>query len=243
MKNIFITLFFLVSMDALAQTKRILIVSTNIDEINNAPNGTFLMEIAYPFDVFKKAGYEVDIVTPKGGKAAVYHRGELVGELSEIIGSSLFIQKTEHTLSPEQASQYRYVGIFYPGGGGQFYDVVENQAIAVLARNIYEQGGVSGTAGHGPVSLVNIKLSDGSFLVKDKKITCFPKANSAKWLPLDWEKLLHQRGAEVVLPVTDIEKDKGIQLSAHRIISGSYAENAAWVATEMISLINKTTTR
>jgi putative intracellular protease/amidase len=238
-------LVILVSFVSTAFSQKILIVSTNVDKLNNEINGTFLMEIAEPFDAFTKAGIQVDIVTPLGGKAAIYHRGQLSNTLEAIQENEAFKQKIAHTLSPRQVKVSEYAGIFYPGGGGQFYDVFNNKEIASLAARIYEQGGVVGTAGHGPASLINVKLSNGEYLVNKKRITCFPKAYSAKWLPFDWEEILRTRGAEVLIPETAIEKDKGIELwdKPNKLISGSYAENARWVAEQMIILVKSDSNR
>ncbi|GAB3335282.1 type 1 glutamine amidotransferase domain-containing protein [Larkinella ripae] len=221
-----------------AQAKKVLIVSTNVNTLQNQANGTFLMEIAYPLAVFTTLGMEVDVVTPRGGKAAIYHRGGLPDSLARIQANELFVRKTTHTLAPHQVVASAYAGIFYPGGGGQFYDVVHNDAIARLAAAIYEGGGVVGSAGHGAVSLLNIRLTDGGFLVNQKKITGFPQAISARWLPIDWEAELKKRGATVVLPVTAAEKENGVELYDHRMVSGSYAENAQWVARQMVRLMN-----
>lgn len=238
-----LTILFTVATHALCfcQTKKILIVSTNVSMLNNSANGTFLMEIAYPFAAFVEAGYEVDVLTPKGGKAALYHGNEFNESMAKIRDSKLFKTKTDSTLSPKEVDPKLYAGIYYPGGGGQFYDVVDNEAISSIAAHIYESGGVVGAAGHGPASLINIRLSDSEFLVKNKQITCYPRAWSAKWLPFDWEATLKQRGANVVLPTTDVEKNGGVQLldEKNRMVSGSYAENAKWVAEQMILLINK----
>lgn len=116
--------------------------------------------------------------------------------------------------------------------GGQFYDVVNNDSIAKIAAAICDNGGIVGTSVHGAVSLLNIRLKNGNYLVQGKRITCFPESISARRLPVDWEKGLKERGAEVILPATLDEKENGVQLNndGTRIISGSYAENAAWVA-------------
>lgn len=117
--------------------------------------------------------------------------------------------------------------------------MVQNDSIAQIAALIYENGGAVGSAGHGAVSLINIKLKNGSYLVSATKLTCFPKSISAKWLPIDWEQELIKRGATVVLPSSAVEKDQGVQLidRQKRIISGSYAENAQWVAIQMIEMM------
>lgn len=78
-------------------------------------------------------------------------------------------------------------------------------------------------------------------MFKTKNITCFPKAHSAKWLPFDWEEILKQRVAEVVLPTTEIEKDKGVLFldNKNRVVSGSYAENAQWVGEQMVKFVKE----
>lgn len=222
-----------------AQYKKVLIVSTNIDSLQGDANGTFLMEIAFPMAEFEKEGIEVDILTPKGGKAAVYHRGKMDNNLAAIYNSEFFNRKVMHSLAPGQVKISDYGGIFYPGGGGQFYDVWNNDSIAKIAASIYESGGTVGAAGHGAVSLINIKLKDGSPFVKGKRITCFPKKISAAWLPVNWETALSEKGATVQLPSTPEEKENGLQVidNEGRTITGSYAENAAWVAMEMAWLI------
>ncbi|MFT3674265.1 MAG: DJ-1/PfpI family protein [Chitinophagaceae bacterium] len=222
-----------------AQGRKLLIVSTNIDSLQGDTNGTFLMEIAYPVAAWQRLGIEIDVLTPKGGKAAVYHRGKMDSSLAGIEGSDYFKNKITNSLAPGEINIADYGGIFYPGGGGQFYDVVNNQDIANIAAAIYDNGGVIGAAGHGPVSLLNIKLKGGTYLVQGKRITCFPKSISAKWLPVDWEEGLKQRGATVVLPVSPAEKEYGVQLAeaGGRILTGSYAENAAWVAEQMAAFI------
>ena len=54
------------------KAKKILIVATNVDLLGKNENGTFLIEIAYPFQYFIDNGYDVDITTPKGGQVALY---------------------------------------------------------------------------------------------------------------------------------------------------------------------------
>ncbi len=61
------------------------------------------------------------------------------------------VSKTSTTLAPHQVVAVDYAGIFYPGGGGQFYDVVQDDRIASIAATIFENGGLVGAAGHGAV--------------------------------------------------------------------------------------------
>ena len=49
----------------------VLMVLTNHENLGNTgkKTGWYLPELAHPYHVFKKAGYDMTIVSPKGGKA------------------------------------------------------------------------------------------------------------------------------------------------------------------------------
>ena len=83
------------------------------------------------------------------------------------------------TLSPEQVDASRYDVIFYVGGHGTMWDFADSQTLAVIARDIYEADGVVGAVCHGPAGLVNIKLSNGSYLVDGKQVAAFTNDEEA----------------------------------------------------------------
>lgn len=51
------------------------------------------------------------------------------------------------------------------------FDVANNTKLQSIIEKIYESDGVVG--GHGSASIVNVKLSDGEYLVKGKKMLVF----------------------------------------------------------------------
>ena len=232
-----------------AQKKRVLIVSTNVDSVGSNKSGTFLREIAYPFQYFTEKGFEVDIVTPDGGAAAIYQRDKEADELIVIRDSELFIRKTTTTLSPGQVNTREYAAVFYPGGHGQYFDVVEDERIAEITAGIYENGGVLGTAGHGVASLINVRLKNGSFLVKGKSMTCFPQwaekkfmniSNYGKLLAFDMQEVLARRGAKLTVSTEATYGNKELNEivdSKNRIVTGAFANSAKWVAEQMLPLI------
>lgn len=246
-----VTILLITLLNAQAQKKKVLIVSTNRDSVGQHASGTFLKEIAYPFQYFTDKGYEVEIVTPGGGKAAIYHTGETPVELDDIRKSALFIQKTSNTLAPAQVELKSYGAVFYPGGHGQYFDVVEDERIAQLTAAIYERGGVVGTAGHGAASLINVRLSNGNYLVAGKQMTCFPHWAELAWmnisdhgklLAFDMQEVLARRGANLVLSTFETRADPKLTLVAdvnNRIVTGSFASSAKWVAEQMVVLLAK----
>jgi putative intracellular protease/amidase len=233
-----------------AQKNKILIVSTNRDSVGTHASGTYLPEIAYPFQYFTDNGYEVDIVTPKGGKASIYKR-DMPTELEIIFTSKPFVEKTGQTLSPSSVKSNDYAAVFYPGGHGQYFDVVHDERIAQITAAIYEKGGVVGTAGHGVASLIDVRLSTGEYFVSGKKITCFPHWAERKWmnisgygklLAFDMEELLARRGAKLVVSSFDTRSDPTLTLvvdKPNRVVTGSFASSAKWVAEQMTILLSK----
>lgn len=233
-----------------AQRSSILIISTNVDSVGNNRSGTYLPEIAYPFKYFIDKGYSVDIVTPNGGKASIYG-AKVNEELAAIRDAKSFVDKTNHTLSPERVDPNKYLAVYSPGGHGQFMDVATDERIWNIVARIYEAGGIIGTAGHGTASIVNVRLSDCSYLVAGKTMTTFPTYAELKWmnisnygklLPFNMADVVKRRGANLVIstPETIDNRDlTNVVDKANRFVTGSYASSAQWVAEEMLKLIGK----
>lgn len=250
-KSILTIVTFLFATTLFAQqttSKRILIISTNIDSVGNNRSGTYLPEIAYPFKIFTDKGFIVDIVTPLGGQASVYE-AKTKDDLAQIRDSQAYIDKVNNTLSPTQVDTKKYSAVYVPGGHGQFFDVATDERIADLIARIYEGGGVIGTAGHGTASIVNVKLSDCSYLVARKRITTYPSWAEEKWmnisnygklLPFCMQDVIQRRGAYLVIaePATNDNPDKTkVVDKENRFVTGSYASSAGWVAEEIIKLL------
>ncbi len=232
-----------------SQNKKILIVATNVDVVGKNESGTYLYEIAYPFQYFIDHGYDVDITTPKGGKVAIYPKEYAGPGLGKIQRSELFISKTKNSLLPTEVKDTAYAAVFYPGGHGQYFDVINDERISNLTAKIYENGGVIGSAGHGAVSLVNIKLSNHKYLVEGKKMTCFPHwaelqymfiSDYGKLLPFDMEEVLASRGANLIACEKGAKQSKGVTTIVddnNRIVTGAFAGDAQSVAEEIVKLL------
>ena len=67
----------------------------------------------------------------------------------------------------------RYGGVFFAGGHGTMWDFPDSPVVQLVAREIYEAGGLIGAVCHGPSALVNVKLSSGRYLVDGKRVAAF----------------------------------------------------------------------
>ncbi len=156
---------------------RILFVVTNHGQLGDTgkETGYFLREVSYPHKALTEAGYEIDFVSPKGGAAPM---DPISKDLDDEVNKA-FIENEEimtalqNTLAPETVDPANYVAIFYAGGHGTMWDLPDCEALAQIAIAIYEEGGAIGAVCHGPAGFVNMKLSDGSYLVDGKRVASF----------------------------------------------------------------------
>jgi len=182
------------------QKKVLFVVTSTSQKPNGAKTGYFLSEVAHPWKVLHEAGYEIDFVSPMGGEAPVdaFDLNDPVNK--EFWENAEYNQKINHSMKPEQVDASQYKGIYYAGGHGTMWDFPQNEAIAQIAATIYENGGVVGAVCHGPSGLVNIKLSNGKYLVDGKKVNSFTDAEEnlvggTNILPFMLETKLRERGA------------------------------------------------
>lgn len=225
--------------------KKVLIIASNMldmgdSEKHDARNN--LWEVAPPYHVFFSHGFEVDFVSPKGG--AIPFMMSPLGISSYTIKYEGFLDKSNHSLKPEQVNPDDYWGIYVGGGYGAIFDVASNRRIQSLIAKVYEAGGIIGTGGHGAIAYANVKLSSGEYLVKGKKVAGFPNSTERKkdWakrgalLPYLVEEQLNKHGA--IAQNKKTLKDKHEVVVDQRIVSTMFLPSAANVAKEMIVLNN-----
>lgn len=229
-------------------SKKVLIVASNINEMNGKANGTHMVELVSPFKIFTENGLDVDIVSPQGGTIPIYHIGDTTDAMKAFLLSGLFKYKTENSLTPLEINPAEYSAVLIPGGYGQFWDTYKNDKIKGLIATIYESGGLIGCIGHGAATLIDVKLTSGEYLVGGKTITCYPSVNEraimqqsnyGKLLPFDMEVELQKRGANLVTDKAANGLCCEIVDKENRIISASYANNAEFVAYEVMKLVKR----
>ena len=185
--------------------KKILCVvtSNNVKGATGIPTGFWLSELTHPMAKFEAAGYEISLASIKGGKPPIDKDSlDFTDAINKKFWDSAdFQKKYEHTLKLDEVNAKEYAAIFFAGGHGVMWDFPDSAAVDKVTREIYENGGVVSAVCHGPAALVNVKLSDGSYLVAGKNVTGFTnaeedEAEGTKIVPFLLADKLNEHGAK-----------------------------------------------
>jgi putative intracellular protease/amidase len=185
-------------------SQKILVVLTSFERYPNLNRvtGLWLGEAVHFVKKVEEAGYEVDFISPKGGYTPIDPHSLAMADPTDWqwYQNKEFMNRLGRTLKPTEVNPDDYVAIYYTGGHGVIWDFPENEALQAISRKIYENGGYVSSVCHGAVGLLNIKLSDGSLLIKGKNVTGFSNeeeklAELEKFVPFLTETELVSRGA------------------------------------------------
>lgn len=186
-----------------SKMKKVLFVVTSHDKKGSTgqPTGYYLGEVSHPWEVLHSAGYEIDFVSPQGGKAPVdgFNLEDPINK--KFWDDTIYHTKIETTMTPDEVNPEEYAAIFYAGGHGAMWDLAGNTKLAQIAAKIYENNGIVSAVCHGPAGLVNIKLNSGKYLVDGKRINAFTNEEEKavgleKVVPFMLESALIEHGAK-----------------------------------------------
>lgn len=156
---------------------RVLLALTSHGQLGDTGRrtGFYAAEAAEPWEVFRSAGYDVDVVSVAGGAPPVDGRVD-VDPIQQAFFAEVNLTETRRAADVDPAG---YEAIFFAGGHGTMWDFPDNADLARLAARIYERGGVVAAVCHGPSALVNLTLADGSYLVAGKRVAAFTNDEEA----------------------------------------------------------------
>lgn len=160
---------------------KVLIVVTSHAQLGSTgrPTGYWLSEAVHPYRQLVAAGYEVDFLSPQGGKAPVDPASASAEADRRLLDDAALASKLAHTLAPDQVNAADYAAVVYAGGHGTMWDFPQDAALARLAADVYERGGVVAAVCHGPAALLEIRLSDGRRLIDGRDVTGFTNEEEA----------------------------------------------------------------
>ncbi|HET7931535.1 MAG TPA: type 1 glutamine amidotransferase domain-containing protein [Rhodanobacteraceae bacterium] len=202
---------------------KILMVLTSHAQLGDTgkPTGLWLEEFASPWYVFKDAGAEVALASPRGGKPPIDPGSERPDHQTEATrrfqNDAEAQQALAHTHKLADVDAAIFDAVFYPGGHGPLWDLADNEASRLLIDRVYAAGKPVAAVCHGLAALKNALGPFGLPLVRGKPVTGFSNseeqaAGLAGVVPFRIEDMLREDGGEY---------SKAADWQAHVVVSGN----------------------
>ncbi len=137
------------------------------------PTGYYLAEVTHPLAELEAGGIRVEFASIQGGEPPVDGLDLQDATNARYWNDDSFRNAVRHTKRLQDVDASDYSAIFFAGGHGTMWDFPSSPDVQRLTREIYENNGPVGAVCHGPSALLNVTLSDGSYLVDDKRISAF----------------------------------------------------------------------
>jgi putative intracellular protease/amidase len=164
---------------------KVLMVLTSHDQLGNTgrKTGFWLEELAAPYYVFKDAGVEITLASPKGGRPPLDPKSNEPNFQTDT--TRRFEKDTaanaqlDRTVRLDSVKQEDYDTVFYPGGHGPMWDLAEDKNSIKLIESFIAAGKTFALVCHAPGALRHVKTPDGKPLVAGKTVTGFTDGEEA----------------------------------------------------------------
>lgn len=200
-----------------SQERKVLIVVANptTSSNNGWPVGFWTAELTHPYLELTEAGFSVTIASPAGGKVEVDAmsdpRDASRWSVEDIISRG-FLETPElagllaATPALADLDLAEYEAVLVAGGQSPMFTFRDNPPLQDAIRTFYESERVVAAYCHGVSALLDLQLSDGSYLVAGRTVTGFSNveedygnaAAGVEIMPWRLEDALKERGAHYV---------------------------------------------
>lgn len=219
--------------------KKVLIIVSNANAIGprNRRTGNFLPEVAHPYAEFEKAKYQIDFASLSGETPYLdaLNLANDPANLAFLVGPGWASMQKARKLSDVDVG--RYDAIFMPGGLAPMVDMPEHPLLKKVIKETYERGAVVGAVCHGPVSLLNVKLSDGSYLVAGKNISSFTDAEEENYAKADVPFMLESALTKQGAIFHKAEPWAPCSIADGKLVTGQNPASAKGVGEKMVGLL------
>lgn len=232
--------------------KKVLMVVANptVSTNNGWPVGFWAGELTHPYFELTERGVEVTIASPAGGKVEFDNLSDPRDPSrwsAEDLISMGFIHTPELMAlladTPKLADlEYDdYDALLICGGQSPMFTFPDNADLQNAIKAFYESEKITGAFCHGVSALVNVRLSSGEYLVKDKTVTGFSNmeedfgnaAAGVEIMPWRLEDTLRERGAHYIQGGLF----KAFSIRDGRLITGQQQYSGREVAKEVINML------
>lgn len=186
-------------------SKKILMVLTSHDTLGDTgeKTGFWLEEFAAPYYAFLDAGVGLTLASPKGGQPPLDPKSSEAGfqteDTARFNADVAAKAVLANTAKLSEVNSDDFDGVFYPGGHGPMWDLVNDAQSISLIEAFWASDKVVSTVCHASIALANTKDTNGEYIVKGRNVTGFTNTEEAAVgltdvVPLLVEDTLSDRG-------------------------------------------------
>lgn len=223
---------------------KILMVLTSHDKMGDTgkKTGFWLEEFAAPYYVFKDAGADITLASPKGGQPPIDPTSDAAdAQTDDTRRFKADAEAQKHLATTQKLSDVTETGfdaIFYPGGHGPLWDLAEDTDSKRLIEAFAAADRPIGAVCHAPAVFRHTLGTDGEPLVSGRRVTGFSNseeeaAGLTKVVPFLLEDMLKAAGGTY---------KKGPDWSSFvlvdgKLVTGQNPASSAEAAKELVSLL------
>lgn len=240
--------------DVTSATRRpaVLMVAANpgVDTVHGWPVGFWAAELFHPYHEFKKRRYEVTVASPEGGAlkldALSDPRDESRWSADDIVSlgalhSPDVMALIDDTPRLRDVDLDRYDALMLVGGQGPMFQFREHDDVKRAVLAFFDAEKPVAALCHALAGLLDVKRSDGSYLVEGRTVTGFAnveedfvdEAAGVAVMPYRIENELRARGANYI----QAGLFKAFAVRDHNLITGQQQYSGERVAQMVIATL------
>ncbi len=220
-------------------------VLTSHDQLGSTgrKTGFWLEEFAAPYFVFRDAGVELTLASPKGGHPPVDPKSDVPENQTPAMSrfkKDVTAQKAlANTVKLADMKSEDFDTVFYPGGHGPMWDLAESPDSIALLESFYNSGKPIALVCHSPGVLRHV-MYQGEPLAKGKRVTGFTNEEEAEMqlthvVPFLVEDELKRLGAKF----EKVPNWQPFSIVDGRLITGQNPASSTSAAKALMNLLGK----
>jgi putative intracellular protease/amidase len=164
---------------------KVLMVLTSHDKLGNTgrKTGFWLEELAAPYYVFKDAGAEIVLASPKGGQPPLdpkSNEADFQTDLTRRFEADRAAKaQLASTVRLDSVTVEDFDAVFYPGGHGPLWDLAEDQDSIALIEAFLAADKPAAFVCHAPGVLRGVRTPTDRPLVEGRNVTGFTNSEEA----------------------------------------------------------------
>lgn len=185
---------------------KLLMVLTSHDQLGNTgkKTGFWLEELAAPYFVFRDAGVDVTLASPKGGQPPLDPKSNepdfQTDDTRRFEQDAVATAALAHTMKLGEIDQADYDSVFFPGGHGPLWDLTNDRNALSLIEGMLAADKPVALVCHAPGILTKVRSPNGEPIAKGRKVTGFTNSEEAAVqlvdvVPYLLEDVLKEQGA------------------------------------------------